>query len=152
MCVKHVDPSDVYHHHNIARQYAQSWAPQSKASHLEEDEELDEEGNPIQQELGQGDDEQVAELPQEGEFPQEEGDLSEPGEGTEVGEDAVQGETDEDQAGDASFPIDPETGYLVNPQGFKLDQETGDIYTPDGQLYGNINDEEEEEDEQNIPE
>jgi hypothetical protein len=33
-----VDPSDVYHHHNIARQYAQSWAPQSKASHLDEDE------------------------------------------------------------------------------------------------------------------
>ena len=43
MCVKHVDPSDVYHHHNIARQYAQSWAPQSKASHLDEDEELDDE-------------------------------------------------------------------------------------------------------------
>lgn len=116
----------------------------------EGNEELDEAGNPIQPErlpteLDQEDDEQVAQLPQQGEQYPEEEQAGLQGEGDETTEDAVQGETDEDQAGDASFPIDPETGYLVNPQGYQLDQETGDIYSPDGQLYGNINDGNDEE-------
>jgi hypothetical protein len=43
MHLRNTDSSDVYHHHNIARQYAQSWAPLSKATHLDELElELDE--------------------------------------------------------------------------------------------------------------
>ena len=41
MHLRNTDSSDVYHHHNIARQYAQSWAPVSKIAYLDEDEELD---------------------------------------------------------------------------------------------------------------
>jgi hypothetical protein len=50
MCVRHVQPLDVHHHHNIARQYAQSWAPQSKDTHLDEDEELDDEDDEEEEE------------------------------------------------------------------------------------------------------
>jgi hypothetical protein len=42
MCVRHVEPLDVYHH-NIARQYAQSWVQLPNSEYLDEDEELDDE-------------------------------------------------------------------------------------------------------------
>jgi hypothetical protein len=51
-----------------------------------------------------------------------------------------------EEAQEPEHQIDPETGRIVNPEnGYQLDQETGDIYTPEGELWGNINDEDDQE-------
>jgi hypothetical protein len=99
----------------------------------DEQEQLDEPGNvEEEQELPQpGEDEQVEESPEVADPSVEEGQsIGQPG---------------EDGADQELYTTDPETGRLVHPvTGFQLDQETGDVYTPEGQLFGNVNDREEE--------
>jgi hypothetical protein len=46
------------------------------------------------------------------------------------------------------FTRDPRTGYLVDQQGYMLDEETGNIYGPNGEHLGNLNDQEDEEEEE----
>jgi hypothetical protein len=110
-----------------------------------------------EQEPGQQDDGEEQEIPQEGELPQQEGGDGEDYQGVEGGPPPADGTEDPQQGADNApsdidpeygFPIEPGTGYILNPQGYKLDKETGDVYTPDGQLYGNLNDDEEEEEPQ----
>lgn len=75
-------------------------------------------------------------LPQEGEQgPIEEEPVVEDPNGQEVGQ--------PEEAGfdiDESFTTDPQTGRLVDSDGYQLDKATGDIFDPEGNVVGNIND------------
>jgi len=100
--------------------------------------------NPEEQEdvSGGEEDEEGPEIPEEGEPVEgEEGDLA-----GEIREEisSKTGVPEEEVDEESGLPIDPRTGYVVHPSGIMLDRETGNVYDKQGNVVGNINDEEEE--------
>lgn len=113
----------------------------------------DQEGNVLGN-IWENEDDQQGELDQSGDVEEEDGQV--PQEGgldpaeAELGQEQAEapGNVAPEEAGfdqSQSFTTDPQTGRLVDRDGYQLDKVTGDIFDPEGNPVGNINDPDEEE-------